>query len=185
MNMLVCEVAHVGMSGCAHVHVLRFCRSGRKDVADQTKRSHRANTDCCGTSAVRAATPGAAGRKAVVAYWKRCGRPGAGAFSFAGAISRLAIGVVGRVAWNSVGFLSVIGAHDASWVVSRAPYPHKNKKGTRIRRQECESLRCKPYMKRHMPGMSTDFGVFRERLAHACRARNMKQPPILGYLHNR
>jgi transcriptional regulator with XRE-family HTH domain len=28
-------------------------------------------------------------------------------------------------------------------------------------------------MTRHMRGMSTDFGVFRERLAHACRARNM------------
>jgi len=35
------------------------------------------------------------------------------------------------------------------------------------------NLRCKPHMKRHMPDMATDFRVFRERLAHACRARNM------------
>jgi hypothetical protein len=70
------------------------------------------------------------------------------------------------------GFVSVIGAHGASFVVKGAPYLTENKKGTRFGAAVETGVENGP-LNAISPGMPTDFRVFRERLAHACRVRNL------------
>ena len=70
------------------------------------------------------------------------------------------------------GFVSVIGAHGASFVVKGAPYLTENKKGTRFA-AAVETGVANGALNAISPGRPTDFRVFRERLAHACRVRNL------------
>ena len=66
------------------------------------------------------------------------------------------------------GFVSVIGAHGASFVVKGAPYLMENKKGTGFGAAVETGV-----ANGALTGMPTDFHVFRERPAHACLVRNL------------